>query len=339
MIGQLLPPLANLFTQVWQALSPLVSALADAFQPLLPVIASLITDLVHALAPFLRQLVTALAPILPVLSKALGQLLIAFRPIFPILGQILSALVPLIPPLAKIIVQLLDLAARLAPAFIAQAKLIAPVLRLIVPVINLVASAFSGVITAVQHVLSWFGSLFTNIKKLPGEIAGLAGDMLKAGEALIKGLFNGLVHALGAAVDFAADVGKAIANGIIGFINKNVIDPVKGFKFTVGAFGIDHTFKPFGGLPDIPTLAEGGKVNPRDGGVLAILAERGKPEAVVDYGLLNRQLELSNNMMQKLAASGNAARGGLTQHIHGAPGQDESTLAADVARRWTALTV
>jgi phage-related protein len=340
MIGQILPPLANLVTTVARAFAPLISALAGALAPILPVIANAINALSAALGPVITQLVSALSPILPLIADAFGQLITALTPIFPALAKILTALIPLIPPIAKLMVQFSQLAVALLPAVIAIFKLVPPVLRVLVPVITTVVDALSAIIGAVKSVLSWITNLVTHIGSLPGKIAGIAGDLYDAGGKMMKQLFEGIKNALADAGSFALDLGKTIVNGIIGAIDDFLHLPLKVPRITI--------FNPIPGaddfhiggqtiIPRIPKLALGATIQPRDGGTLAILAEAGKAESVVDTGLLNRQLRLSTQALARMSQTP-GGRGDLHQHIHGAPGQDTSTLAHDVARRWEALS-
>ena len=94
-------------------------------------------------------------------------------------------------------------------------------------------------------------------------------------------IFNGLV-----------EIARPPLNAIIGFVN-GVIDAINSIRITI------PTWVPvFGGrsfsanLKNIPQLADGGVVMPRPGGVLANLAEAGKPEAVIP---LDRMGDLGGN--------------------------------------------
>jgi phage-related protein len=341
MIGVLLPPLANLVTVLVRAFAPLVTTLATALQPLLPVIAQMINDLATALGPVVTQLVSALQPILPKLAKAAADLLKAFLPIIPSLGDMFTALIPLIPPFANLAVQLLGLATTLMPAFVAAAKLIAPVLNFLVPIIKTVVNAISGIVGVIKNVIGWFGQLVSGVRALPGKIGDIAGDMLNAGSKIMASLFDGIRNALKGAGQFAADLGKTIVNALISAINNFLSLPLKLPRITIYNPIPGQDDFHIGGqtiLPAIPKLAEGATINPTANGTLAILAEAGKPESVVDTGLLNKQLALSNRLAEKLANISGVG-GGATMHVYGAPGQDEATLAADVNRRWQMLGV
>lgn len=114
-----------------------------------------------------------------------------------------------------------------------------------------IASVFSSVVGTIRH---WIDEAVNFISGLPGRLGALAAHMLEAGGHLMQSFLNGLANAAGA----VGDVAKNIVNDVIGFINGQVIDPIRDFSFTIGAFGFHHTFQPFGSLPEIPRLATGG---------------------------------------------------------------------------------
>ena len=123
------------------------------------------------------------------------------------------------------------------------------------------------------QILLGLGQAFVEIiKKLPGIAVDLLAKMgnlgLDLAKAVGRGMLNGLKSAFGAAGDFA----KSILNGLIDFLNTNVIDWINSKELST----------PFGkiGLPDIPhipRLATGGLVTRP---TLAMVGEQG-PEAVI----------------------------------------------------------
>jgi hypothetical protein len=115
------------------------------------------------------------------------------------------------------------------------------------------------------------------IAKLPGLFVDLISSMASLGTSLGVSLISSLVEALKGLGSKGLEVGKAFANGIIGFINRNVIDEINELvEFKISAFGASFTVNP----PDIgriPMLAQGGIVT---GPTLAMIGEAG-PEAVI----------------------------------------------------------
>lgn len=112
-------------------------------------------------------------------------------------------------------------------------------------------------------------------RELPGKLLGIIGDIgrvaLEAGKTIIRKLLEGLGQSAG----FAADVGKAIANAAVDFINSQIIDRINdALEFSIpnplpgdNDFDIDPP-----DLPHIPRLHGGGFVTgPAGGEVLAVL--------------------------------------------------------------------
>jgi hypothetical protein len=136
-------------------------------------------------------------------------------------------------------------------------------------VINGVKSVLRSVKGPIDSVLNWFGQMRD---KIGARLSGIA-DAIK--RPFISA-FNSI---------------KTMWNNTVG-----------GFSFTLPSWVA-------GGLGgkdfSIPRMADGGTVMPSNGGTLAILAEAGKPESVVDTGLLNARLaDLS--AVGKIAAQGGA---------------------------------
>ena len=115
------------------------------------------------------------------------------------------------------------------------------------------AATVKGISNALTGLATFFGSVFAGIGEgLTGYINGWIGSFEGFVNRVITGL-NGIITLANAAL-------TVIAKAIGGAINIKV-PPVKKIN--------------------IPQLAEGGIVMPRPGGVIANLAEAGKPEAVI----------------------------------------------------------
>jgi hypothetical protein len=98
-------------------------------------------------------------------------------------------------------------------------------------------------------------------------------DVFSGVTNFLRDTFNGLVNII-----------RVPLNKVIGFINL-VIDALNTISIDIPDFVPVWGGKTFGiNLPrvrEIPQMAKGGIVMPRPGGVLANLAEAGKPEAVI----------------------------------------------------------
>ena len=116
------------------------------------------------------------------------------------------------------------------------------------------------------------------VKKIPGLFVDLVTAMADLGADLGGKLIGALVDALKGLGEKGMDVGKSFANGIIRFINANVINKINDLlEFEIGLpFGKKFTVNP-PDLPPIPELKNGGITT---GPTLALIGEAGR-EAVI----------------------------------------------------------
>ena len=120
-------------------------------------------------------------------------------------------------------------------------------------------------------LLKGLATLLVDIGKwvITDGVPGLA----KLGLQLGEGLIDALVGALKKVGSIGLDIGKAFANGIIGFINTNVIDSINDLlEFKIAGFTVNPP-----DLAHIPKLADGGIVTRP---TLAMIGESGA-EAVI----------------------------------------------------------
>jgi hypothetical protein len=122
------------------------------------------------------------------------------------------------------------------------------------------------------------------ISKLPGLFGSLIKSFVALGAQLGVGLVGALIEALKGLGSAAGGLGKSFANGIISFINANVIKPINDLlEFKISAFGASYTVDP-PDIPNIPALKNGGLVNSP---TLALIGEAG-PEAVIPLNRAGR---------------------------------------------------
>lgn len=140
------------------------------------------------------------------------------------------------------------------------------------PILAIIAGPLGLIVLAVTKNLDKIKGAFTAtigfVKGIPGKIRNLVGSFTDAGGALIRGLIDGLSHVGGS----IANIGKAIVNSVIGFLNDVLPHSISINK------GPIHVSVPL--FPSIPMLASGGIVY---GPTLALIGEAG-PEAVVPLG-------------------------------------------------------
>jgi hypothetical protein len=128
-----------------------------------------------------------------------------------------------------------------------------------------------------EVVLGLGGFVVDLVKKIPGLFVDLVTTMASLGTSLGGALLSALVDALKGLGEKGLDVGKSFANGIIRFINNNVIKKINDLlDFTISVGPVSYRVNP----PDIkgiPELASGGIVT---GPTLALIGESGA-EAVI----------------------------------------------------------
>lgn len=112
-------------------------------------------------------------------------------------------------------------------------------------------SAYNDVKTVVGNIVSFFTGLPGKLNSFKTAIGRFFTNI---GASMWNGIKSGLSN--------IADLGKNLYNAVASTINNGLINPIKNWHFTIGAFGVHHTFEPFGGIPDIPLMAHGGKLGP-----------------------------------------------------------------------------
>ncbi|WP_327175475.1 hypothetical protein OG599_09250 [Streptomyces sp. NBC_01335] len=167
-LATLLPPVAAIFTQLFQAVMPLGQALMSALAPVLPVLAAALQQVLAALQPIIAvalQIITAvIAPLLPMLSEVIQGVL---------------------PPLADAIQRLLEAIQPVLDALLAVVNFLMPVL---VPVIKFIVELLAGaLVAAVNGVALVFEGLVEIVRGVWDIIVGV----LKMAWGLIEGLFTG----------------------------------------------------------------------------------------------------------------------------------------------------
>jgi hypothetical protein len=145
--------------------------------------------------------------------------------------------------------------------------------------VKLVGALLSWTAQLLPEAVKGLGGFVVDlVKKLPGLFVSLVSTMASLGTDLGGKLISSLVEALKGLGSNAVDVGRSFANGIVRFINANVINKINDLlEFEIGLpFGKKFTVNP-PDLPGIPELASGGIVTRP---TLALIGESGS-EAVI----------------------------------------------------------
>ncbi|MFF3376247.1 phage tail protein [Streptomyces sp. NPDC002680] len=139
-----------------------------------------------------------------------------------------------------------------------------------------VSKVWNGIKSVIMPVVDWVKSAIPNA--------------FQAVKDKLSDAWNGLKDIAGRAFDGIKNAVKAPINAVIGLIN-SAIGKLNSIRVSIPGWVPFVGGKTFGlSLPKIPTLATGGVVLPRSGGVPAILAEAGEAEAVLPLSKLDRML-------------------------------------------------
>lgn len=273
--------------EVFDAVGPLIGQVLELASALSPMGIAF-----QALAPMLPLIAETFGEVAGIIGGALGQVLQALLPVIAQVVNVLAQLVAqILPPLMPIFTQL---AGVIAQVLLAVLPLLEPLMMLIEAIFPILQTVIAALIPIIQGVVNAIASILIPIVETLVAILGgviefltgvFSGDWEKAWNGILS-VFEGIWIGLG-------DIFKGVLNGVIDLINGflgglnevgNFVSDVTGgsISFEVGA---------------IPHLATGATILPRAGGTLAVLAEAGRPESVVDTGLMNRALEegLSGN--------------------------------------------
>jgi len=141
---------------------------------------------------------------------------------------------------------------------------------------------WNSVSDAAGNVKTWvenkFNSMITFFTGMPGRIS-----------TSLRNMFGGLKDGVRDAINYV--IGKW--NGLSLTLGGQRVDLPFGQGFNIPSITLN--------TPDIPYLAEGATINPRRGGTLAVLAEAGRAESVVDTGKLNRLISLVTAQVQNVS--------------------------------------
>jgi phage-related protein len=139
---------------------------------------------------------------------------------------------------------------------------------------SIAKGAWNGIKTAAGNAIDGVVGFF---RELPGRILGLLGNIgnaaLEIGKTIMQKIKDGIVGFVG----FAGDIGKAIVNAAIGFVNEQIIDRINNaleVKISVPGPIPDINLDP-PDIPHIPTLHDGGVFHAptRGGEGLALLRD------------------------------------------------------------------
>ncbi|MFY7566422.1 phage tail protein [Streptomyces sp. WI04-05B] len=255
--------------------------------------------LMNLLAPLITKIIDMATQ-----SKTMQKILnTAFEVIRSVISNVMKAIGPIMKTAADLIKKIWE---GIKTAISAVVQAVAMVIQtyfniwktIITTVLNAIRSVVSGVWNGIKAVITpvvdWVRTAIPNA--------------FQAVRDKLSDAWNGLKDIAGRAFDGIKNAVKAPINAVIGLIN-SAIGKLNSIRVSIPGWVPFVGGKTFGlSLPQIPTLATGGVVLPRSGGVPAILAEAGEAEAVLPLSKLDRMLR--NAAAQGRIGSDGAGAGG-----------------------------
>ena len=185
---------------------------------------------------------------------------------------------------------------------------------------GLAADAWNGL---VGIVVGGVQNTIDSIASLPGEILGLVGAVGGAAVSVGSAIIHGIADGVSQAVSVVGDIGAAIVNAMIGFINSNVIDPINSALdisfdagWPIGEISIDTP-----DIPHIPRFHTGGVVPGRPGDEMLAILQAG--EQVIPASAMGA------------ATSSSSSGAAIVVHVHGTVVTDrelDQVVASALAR-------
>lgn len=170
----------------------------------------------------------------------------------------------------------------------------------------------------------WQNGIVAPIKSAVLGIWNFIQDALTNISRFWRSIWEGAASFIGTAFSGALAAVRGPINGIIGLIN-TAIRGLNSLSVTIPDWVPIVGGQTWGlSIPTIPQLAAGATIMPTPGGTLAILAEAGRPESVVDTGLMNRALEEG--------LSGRSGGSPVQLIVNPGPDMDEVTIGTVAAQ-------
>jgi TP901 family phage tail tape measure protein len=268
-IVPLIKPLVDITVQVIQlavSVFPALMSIVQAVFPILLTLTQIFLDLIEMILtpiiPIIMSLVEAFVPLIEQILPILTELIEALLP--PMLELLEELFIPLIPVVMELVEAFLPMLEAILPIFIELLEFLIPILD---AVIEIIKTAFVNSIAILSSAIEGFSSFFKIF-------ADTFLNIWQAIEGTVKNVVNSVLGFI-----------QSMVNGVVDGVNA-VIRALNKFRINIPATPFSSGFS-FGlNIPElsrvnIPQLADGGVVMPRPGGVLANIAEAGKPEAVI----------------------------------------------------------
>lgn len=337
-VGAALVPAFNTFSE---ALLPFVENLgpqvAQAFEVLIPIFTQAIEllpqfgEVIQPVLPILTKLASSLLELVGSLLPALLAIIKVFVPILGVFADVLAAVADIITDNIDVVAALVVGITAASLAFKAYSVVVGVVtglqkaLTLAVGLYKvatgsataaqiglntaLLANPIGLVVAAVAALVAGLIYFFTQTKlgqQVWANFTAFLGSAMAGAGEVIKGVWSGISSFMKSTINGILGFIQSFSNGIIDGINA-VVRAINSIQVTIPSWIPGIGGKKFGfdlrqlSRINIPRLAEGGIVMPQPGGVLANLAEAGRPEAVIpldrsgEFGTTNNNYSITVN--------------------------------------------
>jgi phage-related protein len=258
--------LADTFSQLLDAILPILPPLMDMILSVLPplmdligLLAPIVVDLINAFMPLIDGVLPPLIDLIETLLPPIMELVMAiFMPLIPIIVKLVEAFAPMI---EKILPPLLDVVMALVPVFFALIDAFLPLIETLLPPLLDLFLKINEPMTAM-------------LKDIIPFLIPIIEDLGKMFKWMVDNILGPLITGLSTVVDWF--------NKLMGFDGKSVNIKT---GMTVNNDGTPNR----DGNPATP-FANGGIVLPSPGGTLARIGEAGKAEAVIPLDRLDSMM-------------------------------------------------
>ncbi|OKJ20898.1 phage tail protein [Streptomyces sp. CB00316] len=282
---------------------------------------NIVGQLLSLLAPLIERVVDMASR-----SKTLQKVLkVAFDAIRKVISTVMKAVGPI----------MTKAGALMKTVWSGIKKAVTVVIKAVATVITTYFNAWRKLITTVMNAIrSVISSVWNGIRKIITPVVNWIRTTVPQAFSRVRerlsAVWGGLKDIAGRAFGRITGAVKGPVNAVIRLIN-SAIDRLNRIKVSIPGWVPGVGGKSFGiNLPKIPQLAAGGIVQPRNGGVHAIVAEAGEAEAVLPLSKLDRLLR--HTARRSRAASHNVTAGAVAgfqiEHYYEASSADLQETAA-----------
>ena len=261
---RIVEPIFELASSLFPLLDAVMSSLLDPLGELAVYLFELLSTLLIPLIPVVIELVNAFGPMIEQILPVLTDLLNTLLPLMNILLQ--ELIIPLIPVVMGLIEAFMPLLTDVLPVLIQMLQeFLIPVMQVVASILEfLLVNAIGVFTTAISNFSSFMSTFADDFKNIWDGIYGFVKGVINGIIGFVQGMVNAVITGVNAVIRALNTIRVSIPSWVPG---------LGGMSFGINLPTLSKM--------TIPKLADGGIVMPQPGGVLANIAEAGKPEAVI----------------------------------------------------------